>query len=507
MRRARRLGCASRPRSSAPSRARRSRPPSVCSSNIEGTLMARSRQAGDTDRQRSPTSVQALRQCRNSELPRGGQPPCARPPGGCSLSPRSPRPPPCWPANETPPLGPASGRRLAAEKIGNQLGFRDPSGTVSTYSTNGALDTGNPFFQSMGTNGRSCASCHLTSDAFGLSATSAQVRFAASGGTDRLFAAVDGANCPSAAPSDAAARSLLLNNGLIRVFLLVPASAQFTVEAVHDPYGCALVADPQGAQIVSVYPRPLPTTNLSFLSAVMFDGRETSAPLTNAGTFLANLRTDLAHQAMDATLGHAQAAADGAVLWTYTPKGYDTWVGSYRITTATPVADPDRAFVYAASPDGQIHKLAVADGRAAWSTAITDFPRREKLASPLNYFRGRVIATTGGYIGDASPYQGHVAILDAANGKLLHVWNSLCSDRPGMLDPASCSESGSAIWGRAGAVIDSTTGNIFVATGNGLWDGRAHWGDAVLELDADATRLLGNYTPTNTAALDARDAH
>ncbi len=233
-----------------------------------------------------------------------------RPPTRCLLtSPRSPRPPPCWPANETPPLGPASGRRLAAEKIGNQPGFRDPSGTVSTYSTNGALDTGNPFFQSMGTNGRTCASCHLASDAFGLSATSAQVRFAASGGTDRLFAAVDGANCPSAAPSDAAARSLLLNNGLIRVFLLVPASAQFTVEAVHDPYGCALVADPQGAQIVSVYPRPLPTTNLSFLSAVMFDGRETSAPLTNAGTFLANLRTDLAHQAMDATLGHAQAAA------------------------------------------------------------------------------------------------------------------------------------------------------------------------------------------------------
>src|SRR2546422_11673242 len=64
--------------------------------------------------------------------------------------------------------------------------------------------------------------------------------------------------------------------------------------------------------------------------------------------------------------------------------------------------------------------------------------------------RGRDHAAAGGYIGDASPYQGHVAILDAANGKLLHVWNSLCSDRPGILDPASCSESGSAIWGRAG---------------------------------------------------------
>src|SRR5439155_815003 len=66
--------------------------------------------------------------------------------------------------------------------------------------------------------------------------------------------------------------------------------------------------------------------------------------------------------------------------------------------------------------------------------------------------------------------------------------------------------SGSAVWGKAGAVIDSTTGNIFVATGNGRWDGRTNWGDAVLELDTDATRLLGNYTPENTEALDAHDA-
>jgi hypothetical protein len=57
-----------------------------------------------------------------------------------------------------------------------------------------------------------------------------------------------------------------------------------------------------------VYRRPLPTTNLHFLSAVMFDGRETVQPLTSSATFLANLRTDLAHQAMDATLGHAQAS-------------------------------------------------------------------------------------------------------------------------------------------------------------------------------------------------------
>ena len=199
-------------------------------------------------------------------------------------------------------------------------------------------------------------------------------------------------------------------------------------------------------------------------------------------------------------------AADGAILWRFTPSGYDSWAGSRQITTATPVADPSREFIYAASPDGRIQKLAVADGHAVWSTAITSLPAREKIASSLNFFHGRVVAVTGGYIGDAPPYQGHVAILDAASGRLVHVWNSLCSDRHELIDPTSCNESGSAIWGRAGAVIDSTTGDIFVATGNGRWDGRTNWGDAAIALDSSATKVLDNYTPTNTEELSARDA-
>ena len=199
-------------------------------------------------------------------------------------------------------------------------------------------------------------------------------------------------------------------------------------------------------------------------------------------------------------------ADSGKILWRFTPSGYDTWAGSRRITNSTPVADPGRDFIYAASPDGHIQKLAVADGRAVWSTAITTLPEREKIASPLNYDRGRVVATTGGYIGDAPPYQGHVAILDAASGKLTHVWNSLCSNRQELIDPKSCDESGNAIWGRAGAVIDSTTGDIFVATGNGKWDGRTNWGDAAIALDSSATKVLDNYTPTNTEELSARDA-
>jgi glucose dehydrogenase len=198
-------------------------------------------------------------------------------------------------------------------------------------------------------------------------------------------------------------------------------------------------------------------------------------------------------------------AASGAILWTYTPASYSKLAGTRQITNSTPVADPDRQSIYTASPDGYIQKLAISDGHAVWRTAITRLAHREKMDSPLKFFRGRVIAVTAGYIGDAPPYQGHVAILDGKSGKLLHVWNSLCSDRTVLMEPGSCPHSDSAIWGRAGAVIDPGSGHIFIATGNADWDGKTNWGDSVVELDADATRMLGNYTPANTGHLNEDD--
>jgi hypothetical protein len=153
-----------------------------------------------------------------------------------------------------------------------------------------------------------------------------------------------------------------------------------------------------------------------------------------------------------------------------------------------------------------VQKLLLSSGHVVWRRAVTLLASREKIASPLNLADGRVIVTTGGYIGDAPPYQGHVAVIGAAKGALLHVWNSLCSNRPGLIEPSTCGASDSAIWGRAGAVVDPANDELLVATGNAPWDGRTNWGDATLRLSADATRLLGNYTPANTEELDSTDA-
>src|SRR5207245_755716 len=70
-----------------------------------------------------------------------------------------------------------------------------------------------------------------------------------------------------------------------------PAGADACVHAVDGPStGPACVTQPLAP--AAMYRRPLPSTNLPFITAIMWDGREPS----------------LAHQANDATMGHAQGA-------------------------------------------------------------------------------------------------------------------------------------------------------------------------------------------------------
>ena len=246
------------------------------------------------------------------------------------------------------------------------------------------------------------------------------------------------------------------------------------------------------------------------LRRVRLDGTVDSSPIYLAHAHVRGARRDVF--VVTTTYGKTLAvdARSGRILWRYVPSGYKRVVRSAQITTATPVADPSRRYIYAASPDGLVRKLAVANGRevrtGAWPVSVTRDATHEKLASAFNFSRGLVLVTTGGYFGDAPPYQGHVVAIRATTGAIVSIFNSLCSDRRTVLVPSSCSASDSAIWARSGAVVDPETGNLLVATGNGPWNGSTNWGDSVLELSPDASRLLQNWTPTNQRELEASDA-
>jgi hypothetical protein len=199
----------------------------------------------------------------------------------------------------------------------------------------------------------------------------------------------------------------------------------------------------------------------------------------------------------------------GGKLWEFVPPDIRSYEGSYRIANATPIIDPGRRFVYAADPGGHVRKLAVATGRQVtsgrWPALVTLLPSREKLGTALNISGNSVIVTTGGYVGDAPPYVGHVAMIDRASGRTTAVWNSLCADRHFLLQPRSCPQTLSAIWARAGAVVEPGTHRLLVVTGNAPYNGSTAWGDSVLELSADAKTLLQSWTPTDQKQLEAGD--
>jgi hypothetical protein len=207
------------------------------------------------------------------------------------------------------------------------------------------------------------------------------------------------------------------------------------------------------------------------------------------------------------TYGRTEAidAANGRVLWRFTPPSYAGLAGTARITNATPILSTDRTAVYAAAPDGVVRKLRLRNGSVVWATSITKDPTHEKITSSLNISRGLVIATTGGYIGDAPPYQGHVVTMSERTGAIAHVWNSLCSNRSGLIQPSTCAASDSAIWSRNGAAVDPATGDLVVATGNAPWDGSTNWGDSTLVLSPDASTLLRHWTPTDQEQLNTSD--
>jgi cytochrome c peroxidase len=194
------------------------------------------------------------------------------------------------------------------KSIPNGAQFPNSNGTSSTYSTAGAIDLTGPFFQDLGTNGRSCGTCHQPGDGMSVSAESIQQRFDTSAGTDPIFRTVDGSNCDNLDVSTLEARStaysLLRTRGLIRVAIDVPANANYTVTNVNNAYGCG------STSTISMYRRPLPAANLRFLSAVMSDGREstltTGTIKINYANYPGSLVSDLKHQALDATNGHAQ---------------------------------------------------------------------------------------------------------------------------------------------------------------------------------------------------------
>ncbi|HEY0252169.1 MAG TPA: hypothetical protein VGC41_11620 [Kofleriaceae bacterium] len=164
-----------------------------------------------------------------------------------------------------------------------------PTGQGETIVSSGAAMTG-PFFAMLGTNERTCASCHDQTAGWSITPATLQTLFETTGGMDPVFRSIDATTAPDDDVTSLDARrvayALLLDRGLIRVGRPLP-PGEIALARISDPYGYA------GPAELSLFRRPLPATNLRFVGELMWDTREPA----------------LEEQAIDATTGHAQAPA------------------------------------------------------------------------------------------------------------------------------------------------------------------------------------------------------
>jgi hypothetical protein len=184
--------------------------------------------------------------------------------------------------------------------------------------------------------------------------------------------------------------------------------------------------------------------------------------------------------------------------------------------TSTPVIDPATNTIYVVGKTKEtvgtgcssgspcyitrLHALDLVSGAEKFGgpVAITapNFVSLRHFNRPALLLSNNIVYVAFGSHGDISPWYGWLFGYDA--GTLAQKFVFSTSDATGS------ASNGASIWdGGAGPAADAS-GNIYVSTGNGAFDGRKNFSESVLKLSPTGT-LLDSFTPFNQNVFDAND--
>jgi cytochrome c peroxidase len=169
----------------------------------------------------------------------------------------------------------------AQDAIPNNHPERNPGGKAATFSTRGSVELTGEFFQAQGSNGRSCATCHVPEEAWSVTPGTLQQFFDETGGAHPVFNPLDADN-PNAdfttPESRLKAYSMLLSRGVFRRGGAPRPNSEWELIAAEDPHGFANLT-----RLVH-WRRSMPTTNFALGSAtVNWDGGNSVGPDQHAG--------------------------------------------------------------------------------------------------------------------------------------------------------------------------------------------------------------------------------
>jgi hypothetical protein len=171
--------------------------------------------------------------------------------------------------------------------------------------------------------------------------------------------------------------------------------------------------------------------------------------------------------------------------------------------TSTPVIDPGSGTIYALAQTvengvfmNKLHALDITSGaERSGSPAVLSDPgfqdKQEFERCALLLANGNVYVTFASY-GDIDPYHGYMFAFNASSLAKVAVWNVTPTGTEG------------GIWmGAAGPAADQS-GNIFVVSGNGTWDGVSNFGQSVVKLDP-TLHVMDFFAPFNANQLNIGD--
>ena len=178
---------------------------------------------------------------------------------------------------------PITETRSALAAAGNDFGVAE------TFHTSGAIDFTNPFFQPLGTNPRTCATCHSPDQGWTDTSDANKRLFKDTDGLDPMFNLVDQGTRPDADISTKQARKATFKDNTLALGVtrftrtINPLTFQFTV-APEDPSGFS-----DSTRVLN-FRRPTPVANESKVSSIL----NTSGPVQDIPATLAGLMSGAA---------------------------------------------------------------------------------------------------------------------------------------------------------------------------------------------------------------------
>lgn len=266
------------------------------------------------------------------------------------------------------------------------------------------------------------------------------------------------------------------------------------------------------------------SSSLKQVWATDLGGAVTAQPVLATGVTINGTPTNVLYIGAENNIFYAINADTGAILWKNTTLGTalatgcgDLPGGQFGIT-GTAAYDKNSGVVYVADATDNVHALNVSTGAEQWSVNVLFDPNTNTTvgsttqdhiygALTLNTNNGMLYASTGSFC-DKYPWHGRIVAINTSTHSVVAAFFP-GRTAAGKSGTAYC---GGGIWGMGGASIDTTTNDVFVATGNMFTTlsstcpadslGETYpYGDAVVQLDSQLNLI--SYDAANVNGTKA----